>query len=103
VFELAVKKAPNLAMAVVEVKGRLDAQGREVEPLDIDDDLQNQVEKWRRKGVDSCAIALMHAYAQPRHELSLKAWLQELGFGTVICSHQVCPLPRLVPRGQTSA
>jgi len=100
-FALAIRKAPNLATAVLEVKGRLNAQGREVEPLDIDDNLQNQVEKWRHKGVDSCAIVLMHAYAQPRHELSLKAWLQELGFGTVICSHQVCPLPRLVPRGQT--
>ena len=44
----------------------------------------------------------MHAYRNPAHELALQRLALELGFETVVCSHQVCPLPRLVPRGQTA-
>ena len=44
----------------------------------------------------------MHAYRNPSHEQALQRLALELGFETVVCSHQVCPLPRLVPRGQTA-
>ena len=44
----------------------------------------------------------MHAYRNPSHELALQEFVAQCGFHTVVCSHQVCPLPRLVPRGQTT-
>ncbi|QEY32042.1 5-oxoprolinase [Synechococcus sp. RSCCF101] len=100
-FALAIRRPAGLTAGVVEVGGRLDARGREVEPLQLDGALEREIEQWRERGVNSCAIALMHAYAEPRHEQRLQTWLRERGFRTVVSSHEVCPLPRLVPRGQT--
>ena len=44
----------------------------------------------------------MHAWRHPDHERRLEAVARAIGFTTVVCSHQVAPLPRLVPRGQTT-
>ena len=101
-FALEVKRPAGLQRAVVEVPGRLDARGHEIAPLQLDGSLREQLEHWRAQGLRSCAIALMHAYRNPAHELALQCYASELGFETVVCSHQVCPLPRLVPRGQTA-
>ena len=101
-FALQIQRPESLERAVVEVEGRLDARGQEIAPLRLDGQLRQQLEHWRAAGLRSCAIALMHAYRNPSHELALQRLALELGFETVVCSHQVCPLPRLVPRGQTA-
>ena len=101
-FALQIQRPASLERAVVEVEGRLDARGQEIAPLRLDGQLRQQLEHWRAAGLRSCAIALMHAYRNPAHELALQRLALELGFETVVCSHQVCPLPRLVPRGQTA-
>ena len=101
-FALQIQRPASLERAVVEVDGRLDARGQEIAPLRLDGQLRQQLEHWRAAGLRSCAIALMHAYRNPAHELALQRLALELGFETVVCSHQVCPLPRLVPRGQTA-
>ena len=101
-FALQIQRPASLERAVVEVEGRLDARGQEIAPLGLDGQLRQQLEHWRAAGLRSCAIALMHAYRNPSHELALQRLALELGFETVVCSHQVCPLPRLVPRGQTA-
>ena len=101
-FALHIKRPAGLQRAVLEVAGRLDARGQEIAPLQLDQGLREQLEQWRAAGLRSCAIALMHAYRNPDHELALQRFAAELGFETVVCSHQVCPLPRLVPRGQTA-
>ena len=101
-FALQIQRPAGLERAVVEVEGRLDARGQEIAPLRLDGQLRQQLEHWRAAGLRSCAIALMHAYRNPSHELALQRLALELGFETVVCSHQVCPLPRLVPRGQTA-
>ena len=101
-FALQIQRPASLERAVVEVEGRLDARGQEIAPLRLDGQLRRQLEHWRAAGLRSCAIALMHAYRNPSHELALQRLALELGFETVVCSHQVCPLPRLVPRGQTA-
>ena len=101
-FALQIQRPPALEHAVLEVAGRLDARGQEIAPLRLDGRLRQQLEQWRAAGLRSCAIALMHAYLNPDHELAVQRLARELGFETVVCSHQVCPLPRLVPRGQTA-
>ena len=101
-FALEVERGPWLASAVVEVEGRLDAEGREITPLRCDSALEQSLLDARKQGLCSCAIALMHAYRNPAHELQLQQLADALGFETVVCSHQVSPLPRLVPRGQTA-
>ena len=101
-FALEPQQRPWLAAEVLEVEGRLDASGAELQPLRLDGALRQSLEQRRASGLGSCAIALMHAYRNPSHELALQEFVAQCGFHTVVCSHQVCPLPRLVPRGQTT-
>ena len=91
-----------LAQRVLEVPGRLDASGVEVEPLQLDAPLRQSLSDQRRQGLDVAVVALLHAHRNPVHEQACAALLRELGFSTVICSHDVSAKPRLVPRGQTA-
>ncbi len=101
-FALQLQSPPFLADAVVEVAGRLDASGGVVEPLRIDLELRHRLAEHKDGGLDVAVVALLHAHRNPVHEQSCADLLRQLGFGTVICSHQVSVKPRLVPRGQTA-
>ena len=101
-FALELTPPPFLAAAVEEVQGRVDADGAEVVPLQLDQALEGRLRQHQRQGLRSCAIALLHAWRYPEHERQLESFVRGLGFTTVVSSHRVCPLPRLVPRGQTT-
>ena len=101
-FALEIPAPTSLAVAVVESGGRLNADGEEVEPLCVDEELEATLRAHRSAGINACAIALMHAWREPCHERQLAQLAQTMGFTTVVCSHQVSPLPRLVPRSQTT-
>ncbi len=101
-FSLKINRPRFLANAVIEVSGRINAQGQETEPLVIDKNLEIQARQHCINGKKSCAVAFINSYRNQRHELQLKEWLLRVGFTSVICSHEVSPLPRLVPRGQTT-
>ena len=101
-FALAIPPAPSLVAVVEEVSCRLDADGRELEALRLEDGLRQRLARHHRAGIRCCAIALMHAWRDPIHERELAKAARTAGFSTVICSHQAGPLPRLVPRGQTT-
>ena len=101
-FALAIPEPPSLVTAVEEVDGRLDAEGREIAALNLSAELRQRVARHLHSGIRCCAIALMHAWRDPVHEQSLAELVRELGFETVVCSHQASPMPRLVPRGQTT-
>jgi len=96
-----IRPAP-LYQQVLEVEGRLGADGIEVEPLRLDDALAASVRAARQAGCRSCAVVLLHATRQPLHEIRLGEWLQSFGFEQVVLSHQVSPSPRFVPRGHTA-
>ncbi|MCX5952891.1 MAG: hydantoinase B/oxoprolinase family protein [Cyanobacteria bacterium] len=96
-----IRPAP-LYRQVLEVAGRLGADGLEIEPLRLDDTLAASVRAARQAGCRSCAVVLLHATRQPLHELRLGEWLQSFGFELVVLSHQVSPSPRFVPRGHTA-
>ena len=102
IFALQIERAQPLPTRVIEVRGRLAADGSEVEPLGLDEDLENRLRQAAAAGYRSCAVALLHSYRQPAHELALGEWLQQLGFGPVLLSHRVSNLPRLVPRLATT-
>ncbi|WP_115162218.1 hydantoinase B/oxoprolinase family protein [Synechococcus sp. UW86] len=101
-FALEQPQRPFLAQTVLELTGRLDARGEEVEPLVLDQPLRRRLEELRRSGLDVAVVALLHAQRNPSHEQRCAALLRELSFRTVVCSHQVSVMPRLVPRGQTA-
>lgn len=100
-FALAVLKPQPLYEAVAEVEERLDANGDVVVPLD----LESAREKARQlldRGVLTAAIALLHSYRNPLHELALAAELRSLGFTHVSCSAELAPRIKVVPRAQTA-
>ena len=102
IFALQVERPPLLPYRVLEVPGRLAAGGGEVEPFQRDSALEHRLRQARAEGLSSCAVALLHAVADPSHELAMGAWLEELGFAPVLLSHRVGGLPRLLPRLHTT-
>jgi N-methylhydantoinase B/oxoprolinase/acetone carboxylase alpha subunit/N-methylhydantoinase A/oxoprolinase/acetone carboxylase beta subunit len=102
IFALQVERPPLLPYRVLEVPGRLAADGGEVEPFQRDSALEHRLRQARAEGLSSCAVALLHAVADPSHELAVGAWLEELGFAPVLLSHRVGGLPRLLPRLHTT-
>jgi 5-oxoprolinase (ATP-hydrolysing) len=101
-FALEIRRSEPLHTRVLEVPGRLAADGRELEPLVLDDALARSLTQARADGLRSCAVALLHAARHPRHEQQLGAWLERFGFEQVALSHAVAPRPRLVSRAQTA-
>ena len=101
-FALAIPEPPSLLAAIEEVHCRLDADGRELEPLRLQDGFLERLVRHHQAGIRCCAIALMHAWRDPIHEQALAELVRMAGFRTVVCSHEASPLPRLVPRGQTT-
>ena len=51
----------------VEIKGRLDAQGEEVRPLD-DADIRTQLTTLKGQGIEALTVSLINAYVDGRHE-----------------------------------
>src|SRR5579875_3254052 len=86
---------------VIEIAGRVDAAGTEIEPLD-EAEARAQLSAARARGIEACAIVLMHAWNFPEHERRLAALARDCGFTQVSASHAVSPLLRLVPRGDTT-
>jgi N-methylhydantoinase A len=71
------------------VTERVMADGAVHTPL-VEDDVAAALAVFRAEGVESVAIAFLHAYAAPDHELQAEALLSTLGFaGAVSVSHRV--------------
>jgi N-methylhydantoinase A len=85
-FDLDVVRAPALVPRELcyGIGGRMDANGREVEPLDRAD-LVQAAEDMRARSVEAVAVVFLHAYANAAHELEAKAVLEQHLPGVVIC------------------
>ncbi|HEY5299900.1 MAG TPA: hydantoinase/oxoprolinase N-terminal domain-containing protein, partial [Acetobacteraceae bacterium] len=100
-FDLALRLPSMLYERVVEIAGRVDADGVEIEALD-EAEAGAAFAAARADGIAACAIVSMHAWRHPGHERRLAALAREAGFTQVSASHAVSPLLRLVPRGDTT-
>ena len=100
-FDLDIRKPDQLCEAVVEVSGRLGAQGELVAPLD-EDALRAALARHRAEGLEVCVIALAHAWKHPALEQAVAAIAAEFDFVHVAMSHEVSPLAGLIARAQTS-
>lgn len=101
IFALEIKLPTPLYSEVVEVAERYTAQGEELLPVDLSlvaADLQEMYDR----GFRSCAIAFLHAYRYPDHELQVATIAQAIGFTQISLSHQVSPLMKLISRGDTT-
>jgi N-methylhydantoinase A len=84
------------------VAGRMDATGRELEPLD-ESALAGIAAEMRALSVEALAILFLHSYANPAHELRAKAVLEDLLPGIVVCaSTEIVSEFREYERGSTA-
>ena len=100
-FDLAITLPSMLYEEVVEIPGRVGVDGDEIEMLD-EHAARHAFITARAKGITACAIVLIHAWKYPDHERRLAELAREAGFLQVSVSHEVSPLLRLVPRGDTT-
>ncbi|GHB96548.1 hydantoinase B/oxoprolinase family protein [Cerasicoccus arenae] len=101
-FALNIEKPVPLISQAIEVTGRLDADGKEIVSLKLDQTLWDQVNAVRASGCKAAAVALLHSYRNPVHEQALAQFLAEAGFKVVTLSSQIAPFIKLLPRAQTA-
>ncbi len=100
-FALDISLPEMLYADVLEVDERHSAQGEVLTPLD-EAGARVGLEAARRAGLDSVAIVLLHADRAPAHEVLLAEMCRQMGFGQVSVSHEVSPIMKMVPRGDTT-
>ncbi|WP_314613904.1 hydantoinase B/oxoprolinase family protein [Streptomyces stackebrandtii] len=86
---------------VAEVPERVDAHGHVVRPLDATA-VAEELAAAHRDGFRSVAVVLLHGYRHPAHETRIAEAARDAGFTQVSCSHEVSPLIKLIPRGDTT-
>ena len=86
---------------VGEIKERLSSVGEIIEPLD-EVKAREDLKSARTKGIKSVAIALMHGYLNPIHELRIAQIAADEGFEQISISHEISPLMKLVGRADTT-
>ena len=101
IFAQKIELPEQLYEGVIEVSGRVGADGKELVPLDLEN-AKKALEAAFKAGIRSAAIVLMHAYRYPEHEIKLGKLAREIGFTQVSLSHQASPLIKLVSRGETT-
>jgi len=101
IFARAIVKPAPLHCRTVEVDERLNADGTVLRALD-EGALRLRARESAASGVRSAAVALMHSYLNPAHELRTGSILREEGFTHVSLSSSIAPLIRILPRAQTA-
>ncbi len=102
-FALKIDRSPGLHQCVIAATGRLDVDGAELEPLDLDA-VSRDLSQARADGCTALAICLMHGWRHPQHEAQVKALAIELGFDpAAIATSSDVPIEGLVQRMNTVA
>jgi 5-oxoprolinase (ATP-hydrolysing) len=101
IFALHIRKAEPLYAEVAEARERIGANGEILVALD-ESALATILETKRLQGLRSCAIAFLHAWKNPVHELRAGELARAAGFTQVSLSHQASPLIKYVPRAETA-
>ncbi len=100
-FDLHIVRPELLYHRVAEIDERLDASGAVIRPLD-EDAARAALQEGFDAGLRAVAIAGLHAYLNPVHEIRLAEIAREIGFSQVSVSHKVSGLAKLVGRGDTT-
>jgi 5-oxoprolinase (ATP-hydrolysing) len=100
-FDLHIVLPEMLYHRVVEARERISANGDVLTPLD-QESIEIKLRQSFEDGFRSVAIALIHGYRYSEHERAIGEIANEVGFTQVSLSHEVSPLMKLVPRGDTT-
>ena len=100
-FALNVQLPAPLYADVLEVAGRVSACGDVIDVLD-EAALLDALKSKQAGGLETCAIALIHAWKFPDAEARIAKLARAAGFAHVSASHEVSPLLGLVARARTT-
>ncbi len=100
-FALEIEKRRSLQAAVVEVRGRLDAAGKEITPLDLSR-VETAASQFVEQGHRTAAVALLHADKNPTQEQQVASCLKRAGFEFVSCSAELAPFIKVLIRAETA-
>ena len=101
IFDRHIVLPELLHERVIEVDERITAQGEVLTPPNLAA-LEPQLAAAHAAGVDAVAVTCLHAHLYPDHERAIGALARHLGFAQVSLSHEVSPLMKVVPRGDTT-
>jgi len=88
---------------MVVIRGRLEIDGTEIEPVDAGQVRDTAQELIRRSGVTAFAVGGYAAHANPAHELQVKAIIREATGLSVTCSHELSSALHYRIRAETAA
>lgn len=100
-FDLKIELPELLYTSVAEVPERLNADGNVILELN-EAEAREALQDTYNQGIRSVAIAFMHAYLNPVHEIAIAEIAREIGFTQVSTSHETSRLIKLVGRGDTT-
>jgi 5-oxoprolinase (ATP-hydrolysing) len=100
-FARRIDKTAPLYKDVIEIDERLDVDGKVVTALD-GRAAERSLRQAYETGLRSIAVALMHAWCNPEHEIVLGEIARRVGFTQVTLSHEVNPAIKLVLRAETA-
>ena len=100
-FERQIVLPELLYERVVEADERVDAAGTVLQPLD-EAALRPQLQAAFDAGIRACAIVFLHGWRAGAHESAAAAIARAIGFTQISVSHEVSPMMKLVPRGDTT-
>ncbi len=101
IFARHIVLPSQLALDVVEIDERVGVDGEVLTALD-EDAARTALADIRVQGISALAIVLMHGWKYQAHEARLAEIARKLGFAQISVSHEVSPLIKLVPRGDTT-
>jgi 5-oxoprolinase (ATP-hydrolysing) len=101
IFARHIVLPEQLPAKVVEIDERMGVDGTVLHLLD-EAAARATFTQLREEGFDALAIVLMHGWRHRNHEARLAQIARDIGFAQVSVSHEVAPLIRLIPRGDTT-
>ena len=100
-FALDIKLPDMLYSEIEEIDERVDIHGNIIKKLDKSG-TEVKLKKAFDNGYRSIAIVLLHGYRYQKHENQINLIAKKIGFEQISVSHQVIPLMKIVPRGDTT-
>ncbi|MGM0386450.1 MAG: hydantoinase/oxoprolinase family protein, partial [Actinomycetota bacterium] len=101
IFDRHIVLPEMLYTEVIEVDERVTAQGEVLTPPDLAE-LEPALNATKARGIDAVAVVCLHAHLYPDHERAIGRLARTLGFRQISLSHEVSPLAKVIPRGDTT-
>jgi 5-oxoprolinase (ATP-hydrolysing) len=100
-FDRQINLPEAMYARVIEADERIEAGGRVLRALDAGT-LERDLRAAHAAGFRAAAIVFMHGYRFTTHEVAAAQIAAAAGFTQISVSHEVNPLMKLVPRGDTT-